>query len=141
VGLPGQTTVYETPCGILETSGQIAAFSLLSDNRLDFAYLIGGARAFLSHHEITLSEPVLHGAILEQVTTSAASYYRIDHPTIDPAVLGRVFMVEGGLYQTAYPVRKIEPQGNSCLIFTKSDGLGYDAIEAKTWKIFRSASL
>ena len=141
VCLPGQTAVFETPCGPLETSCQIAAFSLLSDNRLDFAYVIGGTRASLSHHSAVLPEPVLQGAILEQITTPTASYYRIDQPTIDPALLGKGFMVEGGAYQTAYPVRKIEPQGQSCLIFTKTDGLGYDAIEAKTWKIMRSASL
>ncbi len=137
---PGQTTVFDTPDGPLETTGPVTVFSRTPEGAPNFAYLAGGPRAGLENHTVELDEPVLQGRILERVTTSEESFYRIDRPNLDRTFLGRTLLVEGGAYDTGYPLCKIEPENGACRVYTKTNALGYDAIEAKTWKIVFSVT-
>ncbi|MDA0748110.1 MAG: heparinase II/III family protein, partial [bacterium] len=105
---PGQTAAFHTPDGDLETTGPVTVFSLTPDGEPEFTYLLGGPQAALGSHSIELEESVLEGRILKKTTTEKESFYHIDQPNLSETALGRTFLVQGGPYETGYPIRKIE---------------------------------
>ncbi len=131
----GQTAAFETPEGSLDTNGRVSVFSLASDGDLTFAYLLGGTRASLNAHALELEDPVLRGTIVDVITDNLRSLYRIERPLSDENLIGKTLLVRGGPYDTGYPILHIESDNHSASIYTKRDGLGYDAIPAETWKI------
>ena len=134
----GQTAAFEFPEGSLETNGRVSVFSLASDGELAFAYLLGGTRASLNDHVLELEEPVLSGTVEDVITDNISSLYRIDRPLPDENLIGKTFLVRGGPYDTGYPILHVESDDHSACVYTKRDGLGYDAIPAETWKIVNS---
>ncbi len=136
----GQTAAFESPEGTLETNGRVSVFTLTSDGEPAFAYLLGGTRASLNGHVLELEEPFLGGAIVDVITDNLRSLYRIDRPLSNENLIGDTVLIQGGSYDTGYPVLHVESNDRSASVYTKCDGLGYDAIPGKTWKIVNSVS-
>ena len=84
---------------------------------------------------LELEDPVLRGTIVDVITDNLRSLYRIERPLSDENLIGKTLLVRGGPYDTGYPILHIESDNHSASIYTKRDGLGYDAIPAETWKI------
>ncbi len=131
----GQTAVFDTPGGTLETNGRVCVFSLAPDGRPASAYLLGGAMARLDDHVLELETPMAGGSILDVKTDNSSSFYRIDGLPSHENLIGNTLLVRGGAYDTGYPIRHIECDGESACVYTKCGGLGYDAIPAERWKI------
>lgn len=136
----GQTAVFDFPQGTLETNGRVSVFSMARDGQPAFAYLLGGTMARLDDCALELDAPVVGGRILDVNTDNSSSRYRIDRLPSNENPIGRTLMVRGGAYDTGYPILHIESDDQSTYVYTKREGLGYDAIPAERWRIVRSAS-
>lgn len=136
----GRTAVFDFPEGSLESNGRVTVFSLTSDGKLTFAYLIGGTTSRLNDHVLELRDPVLRGTISDVITDNVTSLYRIDRPLDERHLAGGTLLVRGGPYDTGFPILHIESDDRSARVYTKRDGIGYDAIPARTWKIVSSVS-
>ena len=136
----GQTAVFDFPHGTLETDGRVSVFSMARDGQPAFAYLLGGTMARLDDCALELEAPVVGGRILDVSTDNTSSRYRIDRMPSNGSPVGRTLMVRGGAYDTGYPILHIESDDQSTYVYTKREGLGYDAIPAERWEIVRSVS-
>ena len=96
--------------------------------------------ARLNDHALELEAPVVGGRILDVSTDNTSSRYRIDRMPSNGSPIGRTLMVQGGAYDTGYPILHIESDDQSTYVYTKREGLGYDAIPAERWEIVRSVS-
>lgn len=134
----GQTAVFDCPWGALETNGRVAVFSLAPDGQPAFAYLLGGATARLNDHVLELESPVVGGTIHDVRTDNASSCYRTGRLPFPERLIGNTLLVRGGAYDTGYPILHIESDDRSSRVYTKREGLGYDAIPAERWRIVRS---
>ena len=134
----GQTITVDTPEGTLETNGTMTAFSLSPDGSPAFGYLYGGSQAKFLDTALELDYPVLEGRILDVHTTNEESYYQLDMLDLGPDPKGLTLLVQAADYSTGYPILHVERQSSTCLVYTKIDGIGYDARKAKSWKIIRS---
>ncbi|MCE2439908.1 MAG: heparinase II/III family protein [Candidatus Latescibacteria bacterium] len=136
----GQTAVFDFTGGALETNGRVSVFSLAPNGQPAFTYLLGGTMARLNDHVLELDAPALSGTILDVKTDNTSSFYRIDRLPSNRNLIGNTLLVRGGAYDTGYPILHIETNDVSACIYTKYNGLGYDAIPARQWKIVCSVS-
>ena len=136
----GRTAVLDFPEGTLESNGRVSVFSLAHDGKLRFSYLIGGTTSRLNLHVLELRDPVLGGAISDVITDNVNSLYRIDRPLTERGLVGGTLLVRGGPYDTGFPILHVESHDRSARVYTKRDGVGYDAIPAKTWEIVSGVS-
>lgn len=134
----GQNAVFVGPQGTLETNGRVSAFSLARDGQPAFAYLLGGTKARLNDHALELETPVIGGRILDVKTDNSSSLYRVDRLPSNESPIGLTLLVRGGAYDTGYPILHIESDDRYACVYTKREGLGYDAIPAERWEIVRS---
>ena len=132
----GHTATFETPEGTLSTNGLSCAISIAPDGGLNFGYLAGGTRVSLNGHVVEMGEDILQGKILEDYTDNTVSYYVIDRSELDRNMIGRTLLVAGGAYSIGFPIAEVEAETHR--LYIKTDGLGYDAMEAQTWKIIQS---
>ncbi|HCR17981.1 MAG TPA: hypothetical protein DIU35_10910 [Candidatus Latescibacteria bacterium] len=116
----------------------MTAFSLSPDGSPAFGYLYGGSQAKFLDTTLELDYPVLEGRILDVHTTNEESYYQLDMLDLGPDPEGLTLLVQAADYSTGYPILHVERQSSTCLVYTKIDGIGYDARKAKSWKIIRS---
>ena len=89
---------------------------------------------------LELQDPVLRGTISDVITDNVTSLYRIDRPLDERHLAGGTLLVRGGPYDTGFPILHVESDDRSARVYTKRDGIGYDAIPARTWKIVSSVS-
>ena len=136
----GQTAVFDFPHGTLETDGRVSVFSMDRDGQPAFAYLLGGTMARLDDCALELEAPVVGGRIRDVSTDNTSSRYRIDRLPSNGSLIGHTLMVRGGAYDTGYPILQIESDDQSTYVYTKREGLGYDAIPAERWEIIRSVN-
>ena len=139
-GVEGQFTTVDTPEGTLETDGVVTTFSLSPDGAPSFGYLYGGSRATFLDNALELKDPVAGGLIEGPHTTNDKSYYRLDTMDLEVDPTGLTLLVQSDDYSTGYPILRTEKQESKWLVYTKINGIGYDARQANSWKIIRSVS-
>jgi len=135
----GNAATFETPEGTLETNGLTCALSLSHEGGLEFGYLAGGTKASLNGHTVAQEASFLQGKILDQFTDDRVSYYVVDRSEMDGIAIGRMLCVDGGAFPTGFPI--VEADSETGRLYTKMDGLGYDAMEALTWRIVQGVTV
>ena len=129
-----------TTAGELVTDGRIAAV-LTATGKPVAASLFGGTRLVLADASLSCPQGVYRGKLIGTAGTLGQSWLTIagELPSMDSLIGQTVFVQDAGLSR-AYPIRLVKQDGPYTQIYTKLDGVGFEAKSGGAWEFIPSVS-
>jgi hypothetical protein len=135
-----QPVAFATALGPLTTDGRLAV-ALGEANRPTAACLVGGTKLSLADTTVSCPVAASGGKVLENASGRGESHFVLEGELdAGPGVVGQALLVQDGAIQRAYPIRAVETAGNETHVYTKRDGVGFEARPGITWQFLPVAA-
>jgi hypothetical protein len=129
-----------TSAGELATDGRIAAV-LMAAGKPVAASLIGGTRLALADANVSCPQSDYRGKLVGVAGSHGESWLTVEGELPSPSSLtGHTIFIEDGGLRRAYPIHLVKPNGSRTQIYTKLDGVGFEACTGDTWEFIPTAS-
>jgi hypothetical protein len=129
-----------TSAGELATDGRIAAV-LMAAGKSVAASLIGGTRLVLANANLSCPQSDYRGKLGGVAGSQGESWFTIEGELPSPSSLaGQTVFIDDGTLRRAYPIRLAKPDGSRTRIYTKLDGVGFEARMGDTWEFIPTVS-
>ncbi len=129
-----------TVVGELATDGRIAVV-LTAETKPTDAALFGGTRLALADASLSCLHGEYRGKLVGVAGSQGESWFTVEGELPSPASLvGQTVFVEDGALRRAYPIRRVEPDGNLVRLYTKSGGVGVEARAGDSWEFIPTVS-
>ena len=129
-----------TSSGELATDGRIAAV-LTSAGQPVAAALLGGTRLTLSDARLACPQNAWRGKLTGAAGAHGESWFNVEGDLPEAASLvGQTIFVEDGALRRAYPIRLVKREGDRTRVYTKWNGVGFEARAGNAWEVVPTAS-
>jgi hypothetical protein len=129
-----------TSAGELATDGRIAAV-LMAAGKPVAASLIGGTGLALADANVSCPQSDYRGKLVGVAGSHGESWLTVEGELPSPSSLtGHTIFVEDSELRRAYPIHLVKPNGSRTQIYTKLDGVGFEACTGDTWEFIPTAS-
>lgn len=134
------TIKLSTCAGEAATDGRVAAV-LAAAGKPVAAALFGGTRLTLADVNLSCARGAYRGKVVNTGRSQGESWFTVEGELPDPASLtGQTLLVEDGDVQRAYPIRRAKPDAAGARVYTKLDGVGFEAVAGAAWQFIPAAS-
>lgn len=129
-----------TSAGELATDGRVAAV-LTAAGKPTAAALLGGTQLKLADANLSCAHGDYRGKVASVGRSQGESWFLVEGDLPDPARLaGQTLFIEDGDLQRAYPIRRAKPDAGNTRIYTKTNGVGFEAGSGESWQFIPTAN-
>ena len=100
--------------------------------------LVGGTSLSLGDTELTQPKGRYEGEIVDMGGARGESYFALQGE-LPEGIVGETLLVHDGEFVRAYIIRGMEPDGAVSRIYTKRDGVGFEAKSGEAWEFLATA--
>ena len=130
--------VEPKPVTIATTLGQLETDARLAVAGASGTVLVGGTRLSVGDTELTQPGARYEGEIVDMGGARGESYFAAQGE-LPEGIVGQTLLVRDGDFVRAYIIRGMEPDGAVSRIYTKRDGVGFEAKSGEAWEFLATA--